>query len=148
MLQKISKTQASGDIDDAKYAKTVNTYFLTNDNGDRNNKGLHIAYSADTKFTVSGGKVIAYIEEVSGEKVHAYAYTLKSKNGYYYTDVSDGDDTDVKTRQSDLSSDGSKLAIDTDVDGNIYALNGGYISDLRTAETQQLPDSILRENLI
>ncbi|VDG69755.1 cell wall binding repeat-containing protein [Clostridium carnis] len=103
IIQKISKAQDSDDIDGAKFAKTVNTYFLTNDKGEA--KELY----ANT--SVNNGKVIAYKE--SGDSLYVQALTLKSKNGYYYTDISDTD-TD------------SYDAVTTDVDGNVWTLEKGY----------------------
>ena len=106
IIQKISKAQASDDIDGAKYAKTVNTYFVTDDDG-----------SAETLFensTINNGKVVGY--EVAGDKLKAQTITLKSKNGYYYTDISDGDmDYDTDNQHA------------VDVDGNLWVLDGGYV---------------------
>ena len=103
IIQKISKAQDSDDIDGAKFAKTVNTYFITSDEGEK--KELY------TNTSVNNGKVIAYKE--SGDSLYVQALTLKSKNGYYYTDISDTD-TD------------SYDAVTTDVDGNVWTLEKGY----------------------
>ncbi|MGG7153412.1 N-acetylmuramoyl-L-alanine amidase family protein, partial [Clostridium neonatale] len=103
IIQKISKAQDSDDIDGAKFAKTVNTYFITSDEGEK--KELY------TNTSVNNGKVIAYKE--SGDSLYVQTLTLKSKNGYYYTDISDTD-TD------------SYDAVTTDVDGNIWTLEKGY----------------------
>lgn len=106
IIQKISKAQASDEIDGAKYAKTVNTYFVTDDKGKTED--------LFENSTINGGKVVGY--EVAGGKLKAQTITLKSKNGYYYTDISDGDmdyDTDVK--------------YSIDVDGNLWVLDGGYV---------------------
>ena len=124
-IQKISKEQDSSDIDDAKYAKTVNTYFVTDEDGKNSDDQIAVAYDDNTKFTVADGKLIAYTTE--DDSVQAYAYTLKSKNGYYYVDSSDGDDNDAETRESDLDGRESEAAVDTDVDGNLYVLDGGYV---------------------
>ena len=106
IIQKISKAQASDDIDGAKYAKTVSTYFVTNDEG-----------KAETIYentTINNGKVVGY--KYDDEKVYAQAITLKSKNGYYYTDISTGDhDCD------------SEDLVKTDVNGNLWVLDGGYV---------------------
>ena len=126
-IQKISKEQASDDIDDAKYAKTVNTYFVTGDDGSKGDKKIKVAYDDNTKFSVVDGKLIAYTINSDNSNVQAYAYTLKSKNGYYYVDSSDGADNDTETRESDLADNQTKAAMDTDKDGNLYALDGGYV---------------------
>ena len=107
VIQKISKAQNSDDVDGAKYAKTVNTYFVTNDEGKA--KDLY------DKFSVVDGKLVNY--EYDGGKVYAKAITLKSKNGYYYTDISDGADCDVE----------SSNAYGVGVDGTLYILDSGYV---------------------
>ena len=126
VLQKISKAQASDDIDDAKYAKTANTYFLTGDDGAKKDDKFACAYDEDTAFTVVDGKVIAYYKKDSA-KVQAYAYTLKSKNGYYYTDASDGSDCDTENPESENSAQFKGLTVTTGADGKLYALDGGYV---------------------
>lgn len=106
IIQKISKAQASDDIDGAKYAKTVNTYFVTDDDG--------VSEDLFEHTTINNGKIVGY--EVVGDKLKAQTITLKSKNGYYYTDISDGDmDYDSDSRHS------------IDVDGNLWVLDGGYV---------------------
>ena len=107
VIQKISKAQNSDDVDGAKYAKTVNTYFVTNDEGKA--KDLY------DKFSVVDGKLVNY--EYDDGKVYAKAITLKSKNGYYYTDISDGADCDVE----------SSNAYGVGVDGTLYILDSGYV---------------------
>ena len=107
VIQKISKAQDSDDVDGAKYAKTVNTYFVTGDDGKV--EGLY------DKFSVVDGKLVNY--EYDGGKVYAKAITLKSKNGYYYTDISDGADCDVE----------SSNAYGVGVDGTLYILDSGYV---------------------
>ena len=103
VIQKISKAQASDDVDGAKYAKTVTNYVFANDSGEKK------ALAATTpKFTVAGGKVIAYADD------SVQTIELKSKNGFYYTDIKD-ENTDDAT------------VFDVDVDGNLWSLDGGYI---------------------
>jgi len=115
VIQKISKAQASGDIDGAKYAKTVTTYIISDDAGvDKNGDLL-------TKYTVSNGKIITYKEDTTDNSVETATIVLSAKNGYYYTDIKDKADEDVKV------GDNHKLAVDTDVDGNLWRLSGGYI---------------------
>lgn len=52
-IQKISKAQASDDVDGAKYAKTVNTYVVSDD------AGVSETLLASAKFNIVDGKVIA-----------------------------------------------------------------------------------------
>ncbi len=127
-IQKISKTQDSDDVDGAKYAKTVTTYALSDEDGknlDSNNLFSDSNINNDyTKFTVAGGKLIAYNTEINaGKEVTVRAYTLKSSNGYYYADEEDESNEDCEiSAQDDKAS-----AVQTDVDGNLWRLDGGYI---------------------
>ena len=109
VIQKISKAQDSGDVDDAKFAKTVNTYFLTDDEGK--------SVTPYAEFAVSNGKILNY--EYTGGNLKAKTYTLKSTNGFYYTDESDGADVDVDVKEG----------YGFDVDGNLWALADGYIKE-------------------
>ncbi|OOM16513.1 N-acetylmuramoyl-L-alanine amidase family protein [Clostridium saccharobutylicum] len=110
-IQKISKAQASDEVDGAKYAKSTSTYIISKDDataytGDKD----ALLNSADSQFTVVGGKVIAY-----NKASHTVAtIELKSKSAYYYADVNDVCDDDV-------------TAFDTDVDGNLWMLNDGFL---------------------
>ena len=117
VIQKISKAQASDDIDDAKYAKTVTNYVLADEDGksDSNvDKFITLATEEDANFSVVGGKlVVSLYDELKGE-VTAQAVTLKSKNGFYYVDAEDQSTEDA-------------LAVETDVNGNVYRLDGGYV---------------------
>lgn len=129
VIQKISKTQDSDDIEDAKYSKSVNNYIISNDDGatptgDEANY-LALAKLSDTEARVISGKLVLFniINTSSADpNLKIQAATLKSKNGYYYTDVEEK--ADIK---ADYSTDLNKAAIDTDVDGNIYVLESGYI---------------------
>lgn len=110
VIQKISKEQAKDDVDGAKYPKTVETYFLTGDEGG--------AFETDKlleNYTVNDGKIITYGFE--DDKLKAYSISLKSKNGYYYTDFSDG---------ADIDSDDVK-DIDTSANGELWILESGFI---------------------
>ena len=111
VIQKISKAQASDDVDDAKYAKTVNNYVLANDKG----QAKSLLTEAEEDFTISNGKVTNY--KLDGNNIEAVTLTLKSKNGFYYTDFSDGDDQDLENAE----------AYDVDANGNLWALNGGFV---------------------
>ena len=111
-IQKISKAQASDDIDGIKYAKTVTTYALTDEDGKEADSNALII-NPDTKYSVVDGKVVAYNTETSG-KVSAVTISLKIKAGYNYTDIAD-----ESTEDADV--------VDVDVDGNIWRLDSGNI---------------------
>lgn len=110
VIQKISKEQAENDIDGAKYPKSVETYFLTGDEGGKleTNKLLG-------NYTVNDGKIITYGFE--NDKLKSYSISLKSKNGYYYTDFSDGADIDSEDVRG----------IDVSADGELWILESGFI---------------------
>lgn len=111
VIQKISKAQDSDDHDDAKLPKTVNTYFLMEEEG-KDNKAVLAEDLSSYNFVINGGKIVAY--KYDGDKLVAKTITLKSTHGYYYTDFSDGIDEDEVD------------AVDTDVDGNVWFLQDGY----------------------
>ena len=120
VIQKISKAQASGDINGVKYAKTVNAYIVSDD------AGVDESGSLLGKYTVVNGKIITY--SVDADSIKTATVQLSSKNGYYYTDINDQADEDV-----DADSNGD-LAIDTDADGNLWRLSGGYIYEWNNDE--------------
>lgn len=116
VIQKISKAQASDDIDDAKYAKTVTNYVISDEDGDVSedvNKFVELAKEENATFGVIGGKLVVSVDNEDGT-VTAQAATLKSKNGFYYVDA-EGQSTE------DAS------AIATDINGNVYRLDSGYV---------------------
>lgn len=110
VIQKISKEQAEDDIDGAKYPKSVEIYFLTGDEG-----GNLETDKLLENYTVNDGKIITYGFE--NDKLKAYSISLKSKNGYYYTDFSDG---------ADIDSDDVK-DMDVSTDGELWILESGFI---------------------
>ncbi|MBN7573280.1 N-acetylmuramoyl-L-alanine amidase family protein [Clostridium beijerinckii] len=128
-IQKISKAQDSDDVDGAKYAKTVTTYALSDEDGKNlDAKDLFLntdgTINEDTKFTVANGKLIAYNTEMNEyKKVVVRAYSLKTKGGYYYADEEDESKEDCEVS----SQDDKTSAVQTDVDGNLWRLDGGYI---------------------
>ncbi|NSB12491.1 N-acetylmuramoyl-L-alanine amidase family protein [Clostridium beijerinckii] len=111
VIQKISKSQASGNIDGAKYAKSVTTYVIS----DKDGKNESFSYD---KYTIANGKLVGYT--ANGSNLKARTATLTSRNGYYYVDLADESSEDVKIN-------GSKSAVDTDVSGNLWRLDAGYI---------------------
>ena len=115
VIQKISKEQDSDDVDGAKFAKTVDTYMITDDDGNAENL---LGLQGNGGFTIADGKIISY--NIDNNNIKAETITLKSKNGYYYTDIGDSDDTDIEEENG-------TQAISIDAEGNLWALDGGYI---------------------
>jgi glucan-binding YG repeat protein len=111
-IQKISKAQSTDDVDGAKYAKTVTTYALTDEEA-KTVDGNDLITDTNTKFEVVSGKLIAYNIETAGTVV-ARSIALTTSAGYAYTDVADETSEDA-------------VDIDTDADGNLWRLDGGYI---------------------
>ncbi|MFT8342085.1 MAG: N-acetylmuramoyl-L-alanine amidase family protein [Clostridium beijerinckii] len=129
VIQKISKAQDSDDVDDGKYAKTVTNYVISDDDatvGSDAAKYLALAKDSAVEGKVINGKLALYkvTDTSSADNVAVQAATLKNKNGYYYTDVES-----QTTIQAEYSTDLNKVAVDTDVDGNVYVLDGGYVKE-------------------
>ncbi|AWK49996.1 cell wall-binding protein [Clostridium beijerinckii] len=130
VIQKISKTQDGDDIDDAEYSKTVTNYVISDDdakligNDETNYLNLAKDTTGKTQARVIGGKLVLFqVEENSDDdNVTVQAATLKSKNGYYYTDLEES-----TTITAEFNDDLDKTAFDTDVDGNLYVIDGGYV---------------------
>ena len=126
VLQRISKAQASDDIDGIKYAKDVKTYFITDKDGavqpllglgERTNASdaSYVGFGLITGQT--DGTLVSCYKDIKNTHVYAETINLKSENGYYYTDVDDVDDVDVDS--TDCWPVGA---------GDIYALSSdGYI---------------------
>ncbi|MFT8352367.1 N-acetylmuramoyl-L-alanine amidase family protein [Clostridium saccharoperbutylacetonicum] len=114
VIQKISKSQASGNINGAKYSNSVTTYIISQSNG----SPLDSNHTLLNKYTISNGKLINY--NIIGGSIVAKTITLNSKNGYYYTDVSDQSNESAQIINS-------TTAVDTDVNGNLWRLSGGYL---------------------
>ncbi|UZP03112.1 N-acetylmuramoyl-L-alanine amidase family protein [Clostridium botulinum] len=118
VIQKISKAQASDDIDGAKYAKTVANYAITNE------KGVDAtAELADMSFNIVDGKLVAYKTTESNGKTNVTVKTVKfsTERGYTYTEIENADDQDA-------------TAFDIDVDGNMWALDGGFVYKFDNAD--------------
>lgn len=111
VIQKISKEQSSDDISGAIIPKSTLSYVLSGDSGNTKN-----ILGAGSKFTVVDGKLINYV--VANGNIEAKKITLKSEKSYEFIGVSDGDDLDL---------DNSEYGFDVDVDGNLWAVDGGYI---------------------
>ncbi|HBJ2621734.1 N-acetylmuramoyl-L-alanine amidase family protein [Clostridium botulinum] len=134
VIQKISKEQASDTVDGAKYAKTVNTYVISNDKGENSLTGdvktlseyldKIIAGDKNVKATIANGKIVVYAVDADNKTIDAQTATLKTKAGWYYTDCESAK-TGKDVKVSDDAND--KVAVDTDVDGNLWKLDGGFV---------------------
>ena len=105
VIQKISKAQASGDVDGAKYAKTVTTYALEAD---------QVKLFEDAEgVSAFGNKVVVY--DVTGETVTAQTIDFKTTRGNYIVETNDADELE------DIS------AYDVDANGNLWVLKSGFV---------------------
>ncbi|NFG41544.1 N-acetylmuramoyl-L-alanine amidase family protein [Clostridium botulinum] len=129
VIQKISKEQASDTIDGAKYAKSVSTYVISNDDattdGDAADlqKLLKGVKEDKAKATIANGKIVVYttdasvLEKGKDGKIYAQTATLKTKAGWYYTDCEGIADSDIETATS----------YDVDADGNLWIIDSGNV---------------------
>ncbi len=106
-IQKISKAQASSDIDGAKYAKTVTTTVLSDKDG-----AAVETLGEDSLFNVVNGKLVNYVEE--SNTVNTKLFELKTSRAYYYVDVTEGDEEKV-------------TQLEVDANGNLWRLYNGFI---------------------
>ncbi|NME83760.1 N-acetylmuramoyl-L-alanine amidase family protein [Clostridium sp. SM-530-WT-3G] len=127
VIQKISKAQASDEVNDAKYAKSVDNYVLANEDGIENNDISDLKkllYDGD--FTVASGKLVAYDVDdnnSSTEKaLSIQSFALKQKSGLYYIKAEGKKEFDVE-----YCKDLGRHAVDVDVDGNVWFVDGGNI---------------------
>lgn len=118
-IQKISKMASSDDIDGVHYANNVLTYALSNDDGEEISF-QDLVNNYDTRFTAVDGKLIAYSVE-DEDSVTVQACVFKSTNGYYYTDPED------QSREDCQFSDAKGAAVEVDVYGNLWRMDGGCI---------------------
>ena len=103
VMQKISKAQASDEIDGIKYSKDVKTYFITDSDGkDQPLLGLSDKDNAASDsagfgwFTVgTQGYIVGQYHDIANKRQYAETVNLKSEDGYNYTDVGDADSVDV-----------------------------------------------------
>ena len=109
VIQKISKAQASGDVDGAKYAQSVSNYVISDE------KGVSESLLADAKFNVIGSKLVSYNYNESAETVVAQTIEFKTSRGFNYVELQD--ETDAETA----------IAFDVDAEGNLWRLEKGTI---------------------
>lgn len=121
VLEKLSKEQASGDVDGIKYPKSTNIYCLTDEDGKYESlfgifdpsRGSHTPVFTTSQKCITS----AYIDNTNS-KLYAQTVTLKNKNGYTYVDLSDSDSTDIENKDA--------WAIGG---GDLYCLSNGYVKD-------------------
>ena len=113
VIQKISKAQSSGEIGGVKYAKTVNTYVISDSDGVDKTSNLY------TNYSVANGKLVNY--KVNATTVDIQTITLKSEDGIYYTDFASSSNDDIETGTT------AAEVVATDADGNVWRLDGGYL---------------------
>ncbi|MBN1075602.1 N-acetylmuramoyl-L-alanine amidase family protein [Clostridium botulinum] len=131
VIQKISKEQASGDIDGAKYAKSVSTYMVSDDkarfeNNDEAKKDVKDFAKLLEEFdgsSIVNGKVVLYKTQgtTKGEVVTQVA-SLKTSAGWYYLDAEGQSKEDI-----DYNEDNEVYSLDVDVDGNIWRMDSGFV---------------------
>lgn len=112
VIQAISKAQGSKEVEGIKCAKNTTTYILS----DKDGKKVDLLNTAETGFTVANGKLINY--EINGDKLEAETINLKSKSSAYYVEKSDDDHVTLQDGEN---------SVDTDVDGNLWALSDSNI---------------------
>jgi hypothetical protein len=113
-VQKISKAQSSDEAGGVKYAKTVNTYVLSDD------KAASKSFYTGGNYSIANGKIVNYKLDTTNNEIDIQTVTLKSEDGLYYTDFASASTDDSVEKATDL-------AIATDVDGNVWRLDGGYV---------------------
>jgi hypothetical protein len=104
VMQRISKAQASEDVDGIKYAKDVKTYFMTKDDGAvQHFFGNNDPFNADSNSNGVGwftggtqGDIVSQYRDFVNKKEFAETVNFKTKDGYNYTDVDDADSVDVE----------------------------------------------------
>ena len=112
VIQVLSKTQSSSDIDGVKYAKTVNNYMLSDKDGEK----IDLLNDSEDGFTVADGKLINY--KIDSKSVEAEIIELKSKSSIYYINRGNSDSVKILSDED---------CVDIDVNGNLWALTDGYI---------------------
>lgn len=110
VIQIISKAQASKKIDGIKYAKTVENYFLCDQDGDKTDLLSKGIYSI-----IDSKKFVSY--EADGDTVYTQTVELKSKGSKYYVEIEDTDEIELNDDES----------FDVDVKGNLWAISDDYI---------------------
>jgi len=132
VLQRISKAQASDDVDGIKYAKDVKTYFITDADGKAqpllglgditNASGAtpHAGYGLITGQT--DGYLVGCYKDMAKHHQYTETINLKQENGYYYTDVDDVDDVTAASNDAMVIGCGDVYALSDD--GYVEKFNG------------------------
>ncbi|MBE6070323.1 MAG: N-acetylmuramoyl-L-alanine amidase family protein [Clostridium butyricum] len=131
VFQRISKEQNSDEIDDAKYPKTTETYFINEyEDYDKGSKTKSAEYKKtlsddgynDDEWTVVDGKIVNYGIDNS-DNFKAQTYNLKTKAGFYYVDT---DDSDFDVDDTD------EYSVAIDKDGQLWVLDNGKVKLYKT----------------
>ena len=112
VIQVISKSQGSKEIDGIKYAKTVNTYALSDEDG----KKVNLLSEDEAAFTIADEKIINY--KIEEKDITAEVINLKARSSSNY--VEPGNDDHIELQEG-------KKSVDIDVKGNLWALSGDNI---------------------
>lgn len=112
VIQVISKSQASKEVEGIKYAKTVSSYILSDKDGEK----IELLSTDESSFTIVNGKIINY--KIDGNEIEAEAITLKTKSSTYYIEVGDNDHVDLQDGEN---------SVDLDAQGNLWALSDDNI---------------------
>lgn len=105
VLQKISKAQASEDVDGAKYAKSVTTYALKD--------GVEAILNSADGINAIGNTIVAYNENNGDITATTVEFETKQSN---YT-AKKGEETDLEDIRS----------YDVDAQGNLWVLKSGFV---------------------
>ena len=112
VIQVLSKSQASKNIDGIKYSKEVTSYIIS----DKNGKNIGLLSSDSDSFSIVNGNILDY--KISSDSVEVQVLSLKSKGSYYYIEAKDSSEQDLQNGTE---------SFDIDVDGNLWALYEDYI---------------------
>jgi len=111
VIQKISKKQSEDTVNGIKYPESVTTYFLSDSKG----RCEYNAEMAQDNYVAANGKIIDYTYD--DNKISVRTLSLKSKDGYSYTDISDKLEYTIENEN----------CYKFDANGELYILDNGYI---------------------
>ncbi|ALB45159.1 N-acetylmuramoyl-L-alanine amidase family protein [Clostridium beijerinckii] len=111
VIQKISKKQSEDTVNGIKYPESVTTYILADSKG----RCEYNAEMAQDNYVAANGKIIDYTYD--DNKISVRTLSLKSKNGYSYTDFSDKLEYTIENEN----------CYKFDANGELYILDKGYI---------------------
>lgn len=110
VFQKFSKTPATDTIDGIKYSKDSTIYFITDKNGEKEyllgksagdaKAKVGAALGGKTKIASNAQGFSSVYLDVTNKKIYVEGFTLKTKNGFNYLDISDNCNSDVDITDS------------------------------------------------